>query len=98
MIFNSVEELKNNKTGSGFPMKKPKHKKKNYKKIAKQHGVTPQEVEMEITEAIKAAYNAPAGSKEKEAFTKLFPHGKMPSNEEFINRLAKRYLDEKEQK
>ena len=76
-------------------MRKPKHKKKHIKKVAKHHGVTPQEVERDITEAIKAAYNQPDGSPEKEFFTKLFPHRKLPSNEEFINVMAERVLDDK---
>jgi len=76
-------------------MKKAKHKRKHYKKVAKHHGVTPQEVERDITEAIEAAYNQPDGSPEKEFFTKLFPHGKLPSNEEFINKMVERVLYDK---
>ena len=96
MIFNSIAELKNNKTGSEFPMKKPKHKRKNYKKIANQHGVTVKEVETEIAAAIKEAFEQPDGSPQKEFFTSLFPDGKLPSSKEFINRLAKRCLEESE--
>ena len=73
-------------------MRKPKHKKTHYKKIAEKHGVMPKEVESEITQAIIAAYNAPVGSMEKENFTKLFPHGKLPSNEEFINKMAEQVV------
>ena len=75
-------------------MKKPKHKKSHYKKVAKKHGVTPNEIETEITTAILAAYNQPDGSKEKEFFTQLFPDGKLPTNEEFINKMAARVLDD----
>ena len=75
-------------------MRKPKHKKKHYKKVAEKYGVTAKEVENDIAEAIKAAYNQPDGSPEKEFFTKLFPHGKLPSNKEFIEIMAARVADE----
>ena len=75
-------------------MGKPKHKKKHIKKVAKHHGVTPKEVETEIAAAIEMAFNQPEGSKEKEFFTQLFPDGKLPTNEEFINRMVERYIDE----
>jgi len=71
-------------------MGKPKHKKSHYKKVARKHNVTPKEVETEIAAAIMAAYNQPEGSKEKEFFTQLFPSGKLPSNEEFINKMVER--------
>ena len=73
-------------------MKKPKHKKSDYKKVAKHHGVTPQEVESEIAEAIKFAFNQPDGSAEKQLFAELFPDGKLPTNEEFIEKMAARVL------
>ena len=74
-------------------MKTPKHKKRDYKKTAEHFGVTPKEVETEIAAAIKAAYNQPEGSAAKEFFTKLFPHGKLPSNKEFIEIMAARCVD-----
>ena len=76
-------------------MKLPKHTKKDYKKTAEHFGVSPKEVENEIAEAIKAAYNQPDGSPQKEFFKSLFPHGKLPSNKEFIEIMAARYVDEK---
>jgi len=75
-------------------MKTSKHRKNDYKKTAEHFGVTPKEVEMEISEAIKAAYNQPEGSAAKEFFTSLFPHGKLPSNKEFIEIMAARCVDE----
>jgi len=73
-------------------MKELKHKKSHYNEVAKKHGVKPQEVEMEIAEAIKFAFNAPDGSKEKQLFAELFPNGKVPSNEEFIEKMAARVM------
>ena len=75
-------------------MKKRKHKKSHYKKIAKKHSVTPREVETEIAAAIMAAYNQPEASKEKEFFTQLFPSGKLPTNEEFINKMIERVVND----
>jgi len=77
-------------------MKKPTHKKSHYKKIAEKYGVTAKEVENDITEAIKFAFDQPDGSSEKELLLKLFPYGKMPSNKDFINKLAMRCLGETE--
>jgi len=75
-------------------MRKPKHKKKHIKKVAKKHNITAKEVETEIAIAIKAAFEHPEGSPEKEFFTKLFPDGKLPSNEEFINKMLERVIDD----
>jgi len=75
-------------------MGKPKHKKNDYKKIAKHHGVTSKEVETEIAEAIKLAFNVPDGSAEKKLFAELFPDGKLPSNKEFIEKMAARVVRE----
>jgi len=73
-------------------MKKSQHQKSNYKKVAQHHGVTPKEVEMEIAEAIKFAFNAPDGSVVKQLFAELFSDGKLPSNEEFIEKMVARVL------
>ena len=68
--------------------------KKIYKKIAEKYGVTAAQVERDITESIKAAFQAPPGSAEKELQLKLFPDGKIPSNKDFTRKMAKRYTDE----
>jgi len=69
--------------------------KKYYEKIAKKHGITSEEVEREITEAIKAAWQAPIGSKEKELQLKLFPDGNIPTNEEYIKRISEMVIEAK---
>ena len=75
-------------------MGKPKHKKSDYKKVAQKHGVTANEVESEISAAIKFAFNAPDGSAEKQLFAELFPDGNLPTNAEFIEKMAARVLGE----
>jgi len=75
-------------------LKKRKHKKSHIKKTAKKYGVTLKEVETEIAAAILAAFNQPDGSAEKEFFTQLFPNGKLPTNEEFIEKMAARVMSE----
>jgi|GEM_PF-499686 len=74
-------------------MKRPKHKRKNYRKIAKPYGVTAKEVETEIAAAIKTAFEQPGGSPEKKLLLEMFPDGEIPSNEEFINKLVEIYID-----
>jgi hypothetical protein len=67
----------------------PKPKKINpYREIAKKYGVTINEVETEIAQCIRAAWQAPQGSSTKELQLKLFPDGKIPANEEFIRKIA----------
>jgi len=59
-----------------------------YKQIAKESGVSVKEVKDNIKETIKAAWNSPIGSKEKELQLRLFPDGKMPTSDEFIYKMA----------
>jgi len=55
--------------------------------ITEKCGGTSEEVEREISKAIKATWESP---NEKELQQELFPNGKIPSNEQFIKKLAER--------
>jgi hypothetical protein len=61
-----------------------------FERIAKEQRVSAERVKADIDEAIKQAWNAPIGSKEKEAQLRMFPNGKMPAREEFIRKMSKR--------
>jgi excinuclease UvrABC helicase subunit UvrB len=74
----------------GATMKKSQMKK-IYKQVAKKHGITPEEVEREISETLKFAWlheNTP--SQAKEAQNQVPRHGSVPTNEEFINYIAEK--------
>jgi hypothetical protein len=69
-------------------MKSKRKMSEIYKELARQNEVSIKEVKCEINKAIEQAWNAPIGSKQKEEQLRMFPSGKMPTIEEFIQKMT----------
>lgn len=65
--------------------------RKIYREVAKQNGVTVEEVKREMQEAIDAAYNSPYNNDITRAYQDKIPRkGKVPTVDEFILYMADR--------